>query len=218
MQLKQEVEIESIEQLFKKQTSKQLLIEAFKLILPKKKSWLSFVIVFGVCLLPSILISTSSNTINLTYNVVDKINDVILALFGIIFTGYAFFQALINKKFLIWMLGYENNNLQNNDKKIQKTRLQNTNEYFVQVMLLQGFSIFISVFLIITLGAFSEDWCISKNNLFNEIFAFSLLQCYLVFNFLIIWELKSFVFNIFQLFNAHAGATVLALFDDNQDE
>lgn len=214
--MKTEVEFEPIEQLFKKQTSKRLLIEAFQLIL-NKESRLSIIIVFIVCLLPSILISTSSDTINLTSNVVDKINDVMLALFGVIFTGYAFFQALINKEFLIWMLGSEDSN-QKNGEEIKKTRLQITNEYFVHVMLLQGFSIFISVFLIITLGAIPEDWCLFKINIINEIIAFCLLQCYLVFNFLIIWELKSFVFNIFLLFNAHAGATVLSLFDDDKEE
>lgn len=214
MKQNREIDIECLEQLLKNQTSKIVLFQSFHLLKPKKGHRVSFFLIIIACILPAILIGISSDTITLAKEAVEIINQIIIALFGIIFTGYALFQALLNKELLLWMLECDTDKIQ----KIKKSRLQITNEYFVQIMLLQGISIFIGLFVGLMLSAVSTDWCLFDNNIINTILAFIALWIYFCFNFLIVWELKSFIFNLFQLFNAHAVSRVLSLLNGDEDQ
>lgn len=212
MKQKHEIDIENVEQLLVAHSSKSMLIKALSIFLPNK---ISFYVIVLLCLLPSILISISIDTISLTLSSIEIINQIIIALLGIVFTGYAFFQALINKELLIWMLGSDESKSQ---VKKKKSRLQITNEYFVEIMILQGLSIFVGLFINVSLNAIPNNWYIFDNYIVNNSLAFLMLWIYFSFNFLIVWEIKSFVFNLFQLFNLHAGAKVLSMLEDNDDE
>ncbi len=217
--MKRKINVDNVERLFEKKSSKQVMFHALKLLKPSKKNIVSFIIIILIGILPAGLISYSIDTIKMTKAAIEVIGGVVLALFGIAFTGYAFFQALINKELLIWMLEDDKDNKDNKDKDDKsKSRLQNMNEYFAEVMMLQGLSIFISLIVRVILIALPENWAATNFNLLNIIISLIVLSFYFSFNFLTVWELKSFIFNIFQLFNAHAGAKVLSMFkDDNED-
>ncbi len=220
MKQKIEIDIEIIEELLKNQTSKEMLFQSFNFILPNKtnKNYLSFCIIILLSMIPSVLIGFSSDTISLIKSSAEKINEAMIALFGIVFTGYAFFQALINKELLLRMLSSDEGDKDSRKKQVKKSRLQISNEYFVKVMMLQGFSIIISLFLGISLDAIPNNWSLFDNLIMNNSIAFLAIWLYLSFNFLIVWEIKSFVFNVFQLFNAHAGAKVLTMLNGKQNE
>ena len=51
--------------------------------------------------------ATQINTIALTKDVFEAIISIIIALIAIVFTGYAFFQALVNNKMLITLLSVD---------------------------------------------------------------------------------------------------------------
>lgn len=52
----------------------------------------------------------------------------------------------------------------------------------------------------------------------NNLIATTLICFFLTFNFLIVWEIKSFIFNVFKLFNAYAGSSILAVSGDEDKE
>ena len=201
---------ENIEQLMKGKKSSEIIRSSFLQLKPTKETYRSFIFILIISLIPAGLIGFSSETIHMTKSAMEAVIGVILALLGIMFTGYAFFQALINDSLLVWMLG---------DAKCKsKSMLQETNEYFAEVMMLEGISIFVSLFFIISLGCLPSDWSLPSITKMNNLIASSLIWLYFAFNFLVVWEVKSFIFNLFQLFNAHAAAKALAIFDDAEDK
>lgn len=88
-------------------------------------------------------------------------------------------------------------------------------------MLLNVVAIIVSLLLRITISCIPEEFVVFKELVYNNITAAFLISLYFYFIITIVWEIKSFVFNIFQLFNAYAGTRVLKLFEDdsnNMDE
>lgn len=197
--------VKNVEKLAKVGTSEKRLISAFTIFKPTKRNWKKYLYILFLCGIPTYLISTSLETVSLFGEALDIIMDVILALFGIIFTGYAFFQALVNDELLLNML--EESNI-----KKKKSKLQETNEFFVELMMLYVVSIMSLVVLRITISAIPDEFVLCNNSLWNNFIAAFLIELYFVFNAFILWETKSFIFNVFQLFNAHTVARVIELY------
>lgn len=82
----------------------------------------------------------SKEIINQTESILEMINTVILSLFAVVFTGYALFQALMGDKLLLLLLMIEATN--DNDAS---SKLEETNRYFVKVMLLQFFLVMVNL-------------------------------------------------------------------------
>lgn len=157
----------------------------------------------------TLIIAKSSDTIVLTENVIQIIINVMLAIFAIVFTGYAFFQALINDKLLISMIitGDDKNN-----------KLSETNDYFAEVMVFQLGCIIVDLIVLVFMAILPKNWALSFNDILNEILAtlgiFLLLHC----NIESLWEMKSFIFNVFQLFNLHAYTRVAKILEQQSDK
>ncbi|WP_188400436.1 hypothetical protein [Sporomusa sp. GT1] len=201
--------MKNIENLFSKRSSTQIFKSAFKEILPCKGTWFSFTLIIVLIGVPSCVIGFSDKTIEFFIASVEILNNIILALFAVVFTGYAFFQALINKEFLVRLLSNTNG---------KKSKLQESNEYFANVMMLDVFAIISNAFLLITFKSIPNEFCLFSENWINNILAILLIWIYFSLMFLIIWEMKSFVYNAFQLFNAHAGAKAITLLKDEKEE
>ena len=196
--------VKNVEKLMKVETSEKRLISAFRIFKLTKQNWKKYLCIIFICGIPACFISISLETISLFLEALDIIKDVILALFGIIFTGYAFFQALVNDELLLNML--EESNI-----KKSKSKLQETNEFFVELMMLYVVSIMSLVVLRIMISAIPEEFVLWRDSLWNNFIAAFLIELYFVFNAFILWETKSFIFNVFQLFNAHTVARVIEL-------
>ena len=140
-------------------------------------------------------------------------NDIALALFGIVFTGYALFQALIGKEMLVRMI----NSTALIDKE-QKSKLQESNELFAKTMMMQFLCIVVSVLLLLVLLSIPENYNLFEDIFLNEIIAWCGICVFFYISFVTLLEVKSFIFNIFELFNFHAATRVLELFkEDNQE-
>lgn len=215
--MKAEINIDVLQKLLKGQTSEKLILEALNIFKISKKNCKQQFCLYIISLIVALSVGMSKNTVSVVVDSAQLILDIILALFGIVFTGYALFQALINNELLIRLLCTTSRD----SKKEEKSKLQETNETFVKCMLLNVVAIIVSLLLRITISCIPEEFVVFKELVYNNITAAFLISLYFYFIITIVWEIKSFVFNIFQLFNAYAGTRVLKLFEDdsnNMDE
>ncbi len=211
--MKAEINIDVLQKLLKKQTSGKLILEALEVFKISKKNWKQQLCLYSISLSVSLVVGISQSTVGVVVDSAQLILDVILALFGIVFTGYALFQALINNELLIRLLCDTNKD----EKEEEKSKLQETNETFVKCMLLNILAIMVSLLIRIIISCVPDDFLVFKELVYNNITAAFLISIYFYFIITIIWEVKSFVFNIFQLFNAYAGTRVLKIFENNSN-
>lgn len=208
-----QIKVSIIEKLFKTSSSGRIMLEAFGIFKPTKKNFFSLFLILLVSIIPAVIISIGENTVYCFLIAVELVLEIMLALFGIIFTGYAIFQAILNKKMLIKMLeetvGKDIN---------EKSLLQESNETFVGLMMLTIFDIFFSFFIKLILGGINEEFSIFSVKIANEICSGILCTAYFFFAGVVIWEMKSFVFNIFQLFNAYSGARIIEIIENLKNE
>lgn len=209
--MKQQIRVEIIEKMFQRTSSSEVLYNALKILLPKKKELKRFVGTVVVCSIPAYLIGFSSDTVKLFLNGVQIINEIIVALFGIAFTGYALFQALVGSEMLKKMLS---NTTGKGDK--EKCKLQESNEIFVETMMLQLFCILINLFILVVGASIPEDFGLLKELLWNNIIAGVALEIYFYISATTIMEMKSFIYNIFQLFNLHAGTRAVEILKEKE--
>lgn len=210
--MKKQIDVEVLDNLLKKRSSTNIFLEALIEISPCKVGFARFFIIAFITLIPSILMAWTIETLPLFLESVEIFNTVTIGLFGIVFMGYAFFQALINDDLLIRLL---NTKKYENDKE---SKLQESNEYFAKVMMLEIVAITINILIIITFGNLRDDFYLSflKNSANNTI-AFFLIWVYLNFSLHIVWEMKSFVFNLFELFNSHAASKAFEIMNKENE-
>ena len=194
--LKQEVEPNIIEKMFQPISSNTILFDTLKMFVPKWKEKGTYIISGMLSIIPAFLAATSPFTVEIFRDLVQMVRDVALAMFGIVFTGYAIFQALIGKEMLIRML---KNTI--GEGKQEKSRLQETNELFVKTMMMQFVCIITSVVLTLLLICIPNEFTLLKNRYWNELLAFCGMFLFIYISFITLLEIKSFVFNIFQWFN-----------------
>lgn len=210
--MKTEADAEVISNLYKKTSSTKLLFEALKLISPLKVGVGRFLVFILISLVLSFLIAWSVETIQLFINAVQVLNTATIGLFGIVFMGYAFFQALINDDLLMRLLSIKK---QGDDKE---SKLQESNEYFAKVMILDILAIFINILIIIIFSSIEKNlFFILWGNVSNNIITTLVTSLYLYFSLNVVWEMKCFVFNLFQLFNAHAATKAVDILNRDKD-
>lgn len=212
--MKAEIKIEVLLKLLKKQSSQKLIADSLEIFKPTKRSIKKQLVLYAIAVLVSAFVGVSDDTKPVMVDTIQTILDIILALFGIIFTGYAFFQALINDELLIRLMS----DTSNDKKGEEKSKMQETNEEFIHCMMLNVLIILLSFLLKIVVNSIPEDFLIFKELFYNNICATILISIYIYAVISVVWEVKSFIFNLFQLFNAYAGTRVLEIFDKDNDD
>ncbi|KGR88413.1 hypothetical protein [Lysinibacillus odysseyi] len=128
-----------------------------------------------------------------------NVNTVIIPIFAVLITGYAIFQALANENTITNMLTVVNEG----EDKISKFAIYNL--YFFGVICSYLSLIIINFILLVVFKYLPADW---SNPFFaettNEIVAAILISMYVtvLINFMI--EVKSYVYNLFQVFLTNA--------------
>ena len=194
-----------------KSNSSIKLVQAIGILkISKKNVWRKLVFATLELLIATFL-SISSTTIIQCGAMLEMLNGVVLAFFAVVFTGYALFQALIGDRLLMYLV---NETIVEDGE--EKSELENTNDYFVKVMLLQFALIILNLFSIIVLNVITgtgvvvlEYW---EKLMISTMFIFLLLHI----NFETLWEVKSFIFNVFQLFNGHAFARIIDIVENDK--
>lgn len=208
-----EIKEDNVEKLLKPLSSNQILRAALKMLFPRRKSKGRFIVVFALSIIPAYLMATSENTVSVYKEVVQLLTDITLSLFGVVFTGYALFQALIGKEMLVRMI-----NASSLDNESEKSKLQESNELFVKTMMLQLICIAIGVVMSLILACMPCDYILFDNTILNEVIAGGGMFAHFFISLAALLEVKSFIFNIFQLFNFHAATRVMELLKESQDE
>lgn len=201
-------EVEAILRLFEMKSSSQAFKATFVELFPKKKLESHHFVIIFVSLLLGILLKYSSTTFITFIDVVELVNSMVIALFGIVFTGYALFQALIDKDMLKRMLKV----------KEGKTNIQISNDYFLNVMILDIFCVILNIGLLLLLKVFPVELLNYVDAIFISVVAIVFFTFYFSIQALAIWEMKSFVFNIYQFFNINAGTKAVEILKENKDK
>ncbi len=195
--------------LTKKYSSTKILINSLSILKINKSNCLRKIIFTFIEVFIALIMATQINTIALTKDVFEAIISIIIALIAIVFTGYAFFQALVNNKMLITLLSVDDE---------QGGNLAQTNKYFAEVMSFQIACLLIDLLIVIFTMILPQEWFLFENNATNELLATLGIFIGLHLNMESIWEMKSFIFNVFQLFNLHAYSRMAEIKEQEKDE
>lgn len=197
------------EKLTEKSNSNKVFLQSLKILKPNKSNFLHKLI-FGIIeVTVAFIMAKRTDTIGLTENVLQVVITVMLAFLAVVFTGYAFFQALINDKLLVSMIATGDN---------KNNKLSEANIYFAEVMIFQIGCMLLDLLVIVFMIVLPEDWTLLFNNMLNEAFATIGISFLLYCNVESIWEMKSFIFNVFQLFNLHAYSRIAKIQENQSDK
>lgn len=204
-----------LENMLKDEKSEKKLVESFHVFLPTRNSIREKLIILIICIVPSYFTSHSYNTVVLFKDTCDVLLNVFIALFGIIFTGFIFFQALLNDELLILLI-----TTKTKKKGMGKSKLEEVNDNFAFLMMLYLVAIMVSLILTIIIPCISSDFTLFLNIKFNNLLAWFLIQIFYMFSAELIWRMLSFIHNIYQLFKAYAVSRIvkLAEIEDDNDQ
>ena len=202
------MKIENIIKLFDTPSSDIAIKNAFLEIVPKnKREFMIDCIILLLSMFIAYIISIRTCTVSISKEIVGDLNAVVLAIFAIVFTGYTLFQALADESVLMRMTSCEKN---------EKTYLQISNDYFLNVMLLNIVAILCNVIALLFLKIIPKDFILFSVNNVNEIISCILLTAYLFYQLKVIIEIKSFIFNIYQFFNISAGSKIYNMIENGK--
>ena len=202
MDVKKAAIIKSVEKILKDDTSFRLFfnsINCLKLSLKRFVCLIIFWIIFYVLYVAFFV--NYIDGVKSTIIIINNVNIIIIPIFAIIITGYAIFQALTNGKTLLALL-------KANDEEMNK--FQEYNYFFFAISILYLFIIITNFLLSVIVGSLPEGWFLPhftagiNNNLFSI-----LISMYIIFVLNALIEMKSFVYNLYQLFSSHAIASAI---------
>lgn len=202
--------IDNIEKLLQFEPSEKILVRAIKELRIERKNLYQRWIIRITCLLLGLMVGINYNTVRVYQDSVETITNILLALFGIIFTGYSLLQAFMNKNMLLQLLIDE----KKSDKE-NKSRLQDINENFTYLMIVILIHIIISLIVRIIIACFSDDFCALPNIMMNNFCAALLISIYYDFTGIILWRIVSFLTSVHHLFNIYAVTRLTEIIEED---
>ena len=167
-----------------------------------------------LCTIIALILGINPNIIVLVENSISIFLNVSLTLFGIIFTGYAIFQALLSNKLTLSLFEDTSTSRDN----MTKSKLQETNENFVCLMMLFIFGIILNIILNIIIPVIPSNFCLFNNMTVNCVIAIILIDIFLYIMGVMIWRMVSFIGNIFHLFNAYAVSKLIEALNEEKEQ
>jgi hypothetical protein len=140
-----------------------------------------------------------------------NLNAIMVPIFAVVITGYAIFQALANGSTLIRMISI------NHGEQLNKFAVYNL--YFYGLSLFYLALIVINSLFLFTIKYVKEDWSFYLFSSYqNELICATIITIYIlvVLNFLI--ELKSFIYNLFQIFITNGVIATTDYLEENKGE
>lgn len=201
-----------LENMLKDESSESKLKESFRVFRPTRSNFLEKFLIFTAVIIPSYLTSHTSDTVVLFGEICNIMLNVSIALFGIIFTGFIFFQALLNDELLVMLIITKTKK-----KGMGKSKLEEVNTNFVSLMMLYIVAVIIDLFLSITIPSIPHDFMLFQSINFCNILAWILIQLFYMFSAELIWRIVSFIHNIYQLFNAYAVSRIVKLVEIEEE-
>lgn len=206
--------IDNIEKLLQFEPSEKILIRAIKGLRVERKNLNQRWVIRIICLLLGLMVGLNYNTVRIYQDSVETITNILLAFFGIIFTGYSLLQAFMNKNMLMQLLIDEK---KESDKET-KSRLQDINENFTYLMIVILIHIIASLIISIIISCTSDDFCVLPNIMMNNFCAALLISIYYHFTGIILWRIVSFLTSVHHLFNIYAVTRLTEIIEDSKTE
>lgn len=195
---------------------RELFLESLETIRPSKKRLVFLALGAILALYPICLIIKSDNTLQVVRQVIEITNGIVLALFAILFTGYALFQALISRNTLK-VLFMSKSKIKSKKESVSKNTFITYNLYFF-IMCISYVALIVFNYLSL-LGILVFNYLdVSITSFIILFIEFVFLEIYFVINLLLISEIKSFIFNLFQCFNISAISNMLEALNKYDDD
>lgn len=195
---KRNAALDSLSIILSENTFSKVLIGSLKTF---SFSWSRFVIL-GVINFSIFFFSSFISMISLEKicKFIERSNSILLALLAIIITGYALFQAMISKEALAILAGNKDNiTNQNSLNKMQHSTFITIISYILFITFNYILLLFLDIFSI---------------KFFNDITIYSLLSLYGTVATYLILEMKSFIYNLYQIFTISSSAQIVELLDE----
>ena len=106
MEGKININIDAALQLAKERKAKDVISSAMNAFKITKKNYLQRGILIVIILIIATVVGYTRETVNIFSESCETILNVVVAMFGTVFTGYSFFQALISEELLVRMVSH----------------------------------------------------------------------------------------------------------------
>lgn len=206
-------QMEALEEMLADTKSEVLLKRSFRMFKVNRKNMRSRIVMGLLSAVLAFWISMA-DTVMILGDVTAIILDTALAIFGIVFTGYALFQALLTGQLVSVLMEDVNQDAE----KIQTNTLHKANWNFVQLMMQFLVAIFVTLILKIILSCMPTDFGVFRQWQPNVILSAVLIFIYFYHLAVILWRMVSFIFNIYQLFNSYAVSKYLSFVKRKEEE
>ena len=161
--------IKRIEQMSSSKSSTDLFKRSFEAFRWKRNRVKRNIVLILICIIPSYSMGVSEETKNLFCDSLGDILGIFLAILGIVFTGYALFQAIINDELLIKLLEIKS------DENDNQSKLQETNESFAMLMMQNLMIIVLSLVLKMTISGLNDEFLLFESISFSNVTAIILM-------------------------------------------
>lgn len=207
-----QIKSDNLEKMLRSEPSEKLLVKAIKGLKVGKKDRTSRTVLTLVCIALGTMLGMHTDTVIILQEAVGSVLDVSLSIFGVIFTGYALFQAFMGKQLLIHLLSSTRD-----DGMEEKSSLHVINEKFVCLMLLHALAIVVSLVLKIALLCIPNELVVFEGLCANNAVASVLIILYLEFTGIALWRTMGFISTVFQLLNAYAVTRIIEIQDEESE-
>lgn len=209
-----DIKPEAVENILNSSSSERIFIKALSVYIIRKTNFVENGIILVLCTIIALILGINSNIVALVENSISIFLDVSLTLFGIVFTGYAIFQTLLSNKLTLSL--FEDTSISRDN--MTKSKLQETNENFVCLMMLFIFGIIQNIILNIIIPIIPSNFCLFNNMTVNYVVAIIIIDIFLYIMGVMIWRMVSFIGNIFHLFNAYAVSKLIEALNEEEEQ
>ena len=177
-----------------------MLKQAFKELVPQRNGqgkwdgiWI-LVIDIILSIFFAIRISFFMDTLSVFAEIIDKMIDIEIAIFGCVFTVYTILLAFFSDDFMKRLAEIKVNQ--------KESYLQGAINYFRSVLFLWFLNISITAFGYFFTKSFDKSWCLVDDITINNIMSTGLLFLFFSFSFRVFFELKSTIYSLIILFRS----------------
>ena len=177
-----------------------MLKQAFKELVPQRNGqgkwdgiWI-LVIDIILSIFFAIRISFFMDTLSVFAEIIDKMIDIEIAIFGCVFTVYTILLAFFSDDFMKRLAEIKVNQ--------KESYLQGAINYFGSVLFLWFLNISITAFGYFFTKSFDKSWCLVDDITINNIMSTGLLFLCFSFSFRVFFELKSTIYSLIILFRS----------------
>lgn len=146
--------------------------------------------------------------ISIISDITVNLNTIMIPIFAVVITGYAIFQALSNGSTILRLISI------NHEEQLDKFSTYNL--YFYGLSIFYLGIVILNFLLLVIFKYLPADWSLSfLSESINEYIAAFLISLYLILNLYFLIEIKSFIYNLFQIFATNASSASIEYFSKN---